>query len=437
MLADVIGIIGYSTRKCYLYECHLPKSKGQKRMRSKTLTFPNRTGQLLAARLDLPVDGKPIAYALFAHCFTCTKNLRAVTNISRALTQEGFAVLRFDFTGLGESEGDFADTNFSSNVADLVAAANYLTETAAAPQLLIGHSLGGAAVLQAASQIPASEAVVTIGAPANPLHVKQTFQESVETIEMTGEATVQLAGRSFRIKKQFLDDLEATKMQSTIHNLKRALLVMHAPLDNTVGIDNAAEIFAAAKHPKSFVTLDQADHLLMEPADSRYAGAMIAAWVQKYITRTNEATPLPTQQEDRVVVRTEESYTSQVLANGHGLLLDEPVALGGNNLGPTPYDYLLAGLGGCTGITLRMYADRKGWPLDAVEVHLRHAKIHAKDCAECESIEGKVDQLERDVKLEGALTEEQRARLLEIAEKCPVHRTLHNEIHVVTRLLDS
>jgi len=406
-------------------------------MRSKTLTFPNATGQQLAAQLDLPVDGKPMAYALFAHCFTCTKNLRAVTNISRALTQEGFAVLRFDFTGLGESEGDFADTNFSSNVADLVAAADYLAETAAAPQLLIGHSLGGAAVLQAASQIPGAQAVVTIGAPANPVHVKETFHESLETIEANGEATVQLAGRPFRIKKQFLDDLEATKMQSTIRELKRALLVMHAPLDNTVGIDNAAEIFAAAKHPKSFVTLDQADHLLMDPADSHYAGAMIAAWVQKYIARAEETTTLSTPQQDQVVVRTEESYTSQVLANGHGLLLDEPLAVGGNNLGPTPYDYLLAGLGGCTGITLRMYADRKGWPLDAVEVHLRHDKIHAQDCAECENSEGKIDQIERELKLEGALTEEQRTRLLEIAEKCPVHRTLHSEIHVVTNLVDA
>ena len=405
-------------------------------MRSEKLMIPNADGQQLAARLDLPVDGKPIAYALFAHCFTCSKNLRAVTNISRALTQEGFAVLRFDFTGLGESEGDFADTNFSSNVADLVKAADYLGEHYGGPQLLIGHSLGGAAVLQAAGQIPACEAVVTVGAPANPVHVKHNFQGALATIEEDGEATVQLAGRPFKIKKQFLDDLEEQKMQETIRNLKRALLVMHAPRDNTVGIENAAEIFTAAKHPKTFVSLDQADHLLTDQADSLYVGNMIAAWVQRYIARPEEAENQLEGREDRVVVRTEQGYTSQVLAGGHGLLLDEPLAVGGNNLGPTPYDYLLAGLGGCTGITLRMYADRKGWPLDAVEIHLGHDKIHAEDCANCESTEGKIDQITREIKLEGDLSTEQRTRLMEIAEKCPVHRTLHNEINVVTHLVD-
>lgn len=403
-------------------------------MRSEKLTIPNAAGRRLGARLDLPVDGNPIAYALFAHCFTCTKNLRAVTNISRALTQQGFGVLRFDFTGLGESDGDFADTNFSSNVADLVAAADHLAQVYAAPKLLIGHSLGGAAVLQAAHQIPASEAVVTIGAPANPEHVKQNFVDSLETIEATGKATVQLAGRPFTIKKQFLDDLEAHKMQETVRRLKRALLVLHSPFDTTVGIENAAEIFTAAKHPKSFITLDQADHLLRDQADSRYVGNLIGTWVQKYIARPDDSATLPTPHEDRVVVRTEESYTSQVLASGHGLLLDEPLAVGGNNLGPTPYDYLLAGLGGCTGITLRMYADRKGWPLEAVEVRLRHAKIHAQDCETCEAADGKIDQITRDIKLEGDLSAEQQARLIEIAEKCPVHRTLHNEINVVTNL---
>ncbi len=406
-------------------------------MRSEKLMLPNSTGQQLAARLDLPVDGKPIAYALFAHCFTCTKNLRAVTNISRALTQEGFGVLRFDFTGLGESEGDFADTNFSSNVDDLVEAANFLGEAYMAPQLLVGHSLGGAAVLQAAAQIPASAAVVTIGAPASPEHVKHTFMDSLATIAEKGEATVKLAGRPFTIKKQFLDDLAANKMQDTIRNLKRPLLVMHAPLDNTVGIDNAAEIFTAAKHPKSFISLDDADHLLTAAADSRYVGSTIAAWVQKYIARPDESDRFPTAQEDRVVVRTEDSYTSQVLASGHGLLLDEPLAVGGNNLGPTPYDYLLAALGGCTGITLRMYADRKGWPLDAVEVHLRHAKIHAQDCESCENADGRIDQITRELKLEGDLQPEERQRLMEIAEKCPVHRTLHNEINVVTDLISA
>jgi len=256
----------------------------------KKLEFTNDAGQRLAARMDLPDDKQPVAYALFAHCFTCSKNLKAAANISRALTADGIAVFRFDFTGLGESEGDFGDTNFSSNVEDLVTAAQFMADKYEGPKILIGHSLGGSAVLQAAARIPASLAVITIAAPADPNHVSLALGHSKDIIERRGEAKVELAGRTFKIKKQFLDDLESVNMQQSIHNLKRALLILHAPTDGVVGIDNAARIFKAAQHPKSFISLDKADHLLMNPRDSRYAGSLIAAWASLYIDVSRETT---------------------------------------------------------------------------------------------------------------------------------------------------
>ena len=252
-------------------------------MQFKKLEFTNETGQKLSGRLDLPLDGKPLAYALFAHCFTCSKNLKAIAHISRALTREGIAVLRFDFTGLGESEGDFADTSFTSNVGDLVAASQFMKSNFKAPEILIGHSFGGAAVLQAASAIPSSQAVVTIAAPADPRHVRHALSDKKEEIEHQGEAEVCLAGRTFRIKKQFLDALNVVNMQKTLRKLDKALLIFHSPIDDVVGIENAAQIFQAARHPKSFISLDQADHLLSNPIDSQYVGSVIAAWAAKYI----------------------------------------------------------------------------------------------------------------------------------------------------------
>ena len=346
-------------------------------------------------------------------------------------------MLRFDFTGLGESEGDFADTNFSSNVADLVAAADFLLTEFAAPQILIGHSLGGAAVLQAARHIPSSAAIVTLAAPSDPGHVTRLLGSTKEEIETRGEAEVELAGRTFRIKKQFLDDLERTRMQEAIGHLDKALLVCHSPLDNTVGVENAAQIFQAARHPKSFISLDRADHLLSDQSDSLYVGSLIAAWAHKYIKtpqRREQPASLP---HDGVVVQTGRTgYQTEILAGGHSLVADEPVAAGGTNTGPTPYAYLLAALGACTSITLRMYADRKDWPLDSIAVHLTHRKIHAQDCRECQTKEGRIDAIERRIELAGGLDTAQRTRLLEIAEKCPVHRTLHSEIVVKTQLLD-
>ncbi len=405
-------------------------------MQSQKLFFINDQGEKLGARLDLPLDGKPLAYALFAHCFTCTKNIKAVANINQSLTQAGIAVLRFDFTGLGESEGDFADTNFSSNIADLIAATKFLETEYAAPKLLIGHSLGGAAVLQAATHIPSAVGVVTIGSPYEPTHVTHLLASNREEIEARGQAEVCLAGRTFTIKKQFLDDLEMTRMADSIRNLRKALLIFHAPLDQTVGVDNAAQIFMTAKHPKSFVSLDRADHLLTREADSRYVGSVISAWVLKYLDLPSEDLAEANDEDHGVVVSLDCShYRTEIRASGHSLIADEPLTVGGTNLGPNPYDYLLAGLGACTVMTLRMYADRKGWPLEEMTVRLRHQKIHAADCETCEPQAGKVDLIERDLELIGPLDADQRQRLLEIADKCPVHRTLTTETVIRTRLV--
>lgn len=405
-------------------------------MHSEKFIFENKRGEKLSARLDFPVDRHPQAYALFAHCFTCSKNLHAVRNISRALTEQGVAVLRFDFTGLGESEGDFADTNFSSNVADLIAAADFLGKNFEAPRILIGHSLGGAAVLQAAGDLPACKAVATIGAPCDPAHVAHLLQDAREEIEARGEAQINLAGRIFTVKKQFLDDLKMTVMREKIANLKRALLIFHSPVDNTVGIENAQRIYKAALHPKSFVSLDTADHLLTNEADSRYVGEVLAVWSKKYIDISAGAAKLIVQKEaGTVVVRTgREKYYTAIMANGHPLIADEPEQYGGKNLGASPYELLSASLGACTSITLRMYADRKKWPLESVIVRLKHHKIHADDCQACESKNRKVDHIERELELFGPLDDAQKQRLLEIADKCPVHKTLHSEIIIKTKL---
>jgi uncharacterized OsmC-like protein/alpha/beta superfamily hydrolase len=412
-----------------------PNAKGSLAMPFKKLRIPNADGLQLGARLDLPSDGKPQAFALFAHCFSCNKNLKSVGHISDALTRGGIAVLRFDFTGLGESEGDFSDTNFSSNVADLVAAANWMEEEFEAPSILIGHSLGGAAVLKAGPQIPSIKAVATIGAPAHPSHVSHLFECSLDEIATNGHAEVKIGGRPFTIRQQFVEDLEETSMDEAIRGLKRALIIFHSPVDSTVGIENAGEIYAKARHPKSFVSLDHADHLLSNEDDAHYVGTVINAWAQKYAELDHPE--LPNIDDERVVVHTGAvGYKTEVRAGKHGYVADEPIGVGGTNLGASPYDYLMAALGSCTSMTLRMYADRKTWPLQGITVRLKHNKIHAKDCEACETEEGMIDFIEREIDLEGDLTDEQRIRLLEIADKCPVHKTLHGEVNVVTRLSD-
>ena len=406
---------------------------------TQRLVFDNGRGEQLAASLDLPV-GKPLGWALFAHCFTCSKDIPAAGRISRRLAEEGLAVLRFDFTGLGSSDGDFANTNFSSNVDDLVAAAAHLREHFAAPSLLVGHSLGGAAVLVAARRIAEIRAVCTIAAPSEPEHVKKLIIDNVDEIEAQGVATVDIAGRSFRIQKQFLEDLDQQNLGEELGALRKALLVLHSPVDEIVGIDHARSIYEAARGSKSFVSLESADHLLRNSRDARYAARVLAAWASRYIevglvsastARANDLVP-----GEVLVAESERPYTNRVVAGQHEFITDEPTSVGGKDAGPSPYDYLLTALGACTSMTLRMYADRKGWPLEQVSVRLRHSRIHAEDCAECESDSGYIDRLERDVHLEGGeLDDEQRSRLLEIASRCPVHRTLLNEMQVPTRLV--
>jgi uncharacterized OsmC-like protein/alpha-beta hydrolase superfamily lysophospholipase len=407
-------------------------------MATERVSFPGAYGDELAARVDLPVHGAPRAWVLFAHCFTCSKNLRAVVRFARELNREGIGVLRFDFTGLGESEGDFADTNFTSNVEDLVAAAGYMEREWGAPDILVGHSLGGAAVLHAAHSLDSVKAVATIGAPADPAHVLQHVSESRTEIDEKGEAEVTIEGRPFRIQRQFLEDLEATRMKDVVGDLGRALLILHSPQDQVVGVDNAARLYTAARHPKSFVSLHGADHLLMEEADSRYAARVLATWASRYVDLPTEEVPEPPIDQDRVVVRIgEEGFRSEVWTDGHYLIADEPRSVGGTDEGATPYGLLLAGLGSCTVMTLRMYADRKGWGLDEARVALRHRRRHANDEEDCEEGEdARLDVVDREIELLGELSDEQRTRLLEIAEKCPVHRTLDAGVKIRTQFLD-
>jgi putative redox protein len=404
-------------------------------MHNRKVEFSNPRGQLLAALLNLPVDNEPIAYALFAHCFTCSKDYKAVNTISRALAAEGIAVLRFDFTGLGESEGEFADTNFSSNVDDVVAAADFMAENLQGPTILIGHSLGGAAALRAAARLETVRAVVTIAAPSSPRHVLRAIGTSRGAIERDGEAEVTIAGRTFSIKKQFLDDLAEDSMAESIADLRKALLVLHSPMDNVVGIDNATEIFVTAKHPKSFVSLDHADHLLSDPNDARYVASVIAGWSRKYIGAPQEVRKQGKPGDNCVVARTGASgYRTEVLANGHSCVADEPESVGGTNTGPSPYELLAAALGACTTMTLRMYADRKDWPLQAVQARLEHSKVHCDDCADADNRRSRIDHFSREITVEGPLDDEQRQRLLQIADRCPVHRTLHSDVKVTTTL---
>lgn len=403
-------------------------------MKSQNLSFKNKNGHSLSARIDLPISQKPNAFAIFAHCFTCSKNLLAIKNISRGLTSKGIAVLLFDFTGLGESEGDFESTTFTSNINDLFAANDFLTEQFEAPKIMIGHSLGGAAALFAASKLENIEAVVTIGAPFEPFHVTKLLAEGIEEIKKSGKATVNIGGRPFTIAKEFLDDLESHKPEQIAKDLRKALLILHSPQDTTVGIDNAAKIYTAALHPKSFVSLDGADHLLSKRADSSYAGNMIASWVEKYLDQETKDTTLTSK--SKIVAQTDkESFRTEIMAGKHHLVADEPEEVGGSNLGPTPYDLLTAALGACTAMTIRMYSERKKWDLQEVTVHLDHHKDYGQDCEDCEKSSAKIDHFTRTIELKGNLDDEQKQRLLEIADKCPVHKTLHSEVKVKTELI--
>ena len=395
---------------------------------TKKIEFAGASGDKLAARLDLPAE--PRAFALFAHCFTCGKDIFAAARIAEALTAHGIAVLRFDFTGIGSSDGEFANTNFSSNVQDLLAAVQYLRENYAAPALLIGHSLGGAAVLAAAPRVAEAVAVVTIGAPSSAAHVTQNFAANLDEINSKGTATVTLAGRRFTITRQFLDDVASHDFLGDLGKMKKALLVCHAPRDEYVGIDNAGAIFTAARHPKSFISLDTADHLLRKREDAIYVADMIAVWSRRYLpSDAVQDQPLP-----GGIVEVRETRAGPlaqlVRAGRHRLAAGEPVAVGGDDAGPGPYDYLLAALGACSSMTMRLYADRKGIAVDRFAVRLSHRRVHAEDCLDCETKEGDIGEITKEVFIAGDVGETERKRLMEIAGKCPVHKTLTHEIRI-------
>jgi putative redox protein len=395
--------------------------------------FENRAGMALAGTLELPPGGDWRASAVFAHCFTCSRDIRAARDITRALAQAGFAVLRFDFTGLGESEGDFADTSFSSNLDDLEDAARWLGEHYAAPQLLVGHSLGGTAVLAVAERLESVRAVATLGAPAGPEHVLKQFGAGVEQIESEGAAEVELAGRTFRVRRDFIEDVRRHPLEERLGRLRRALLVLHSPLDQVVAVDQAQKIFVAAKHPKSFVSLDDADHLLSQAADSAYAGGVIAAWAARFLELAS-AEPATGA---RVSGLTADQFLCSVQAGPHALVADEPGDKGGADQGPDPYQFLAAALGSCTVMTLNMYARHKKLPVQRVRCAVTHRRVHAEDCADCESTEGHVHELSRVISIEGELDAAQRARMLQIADRCPVHLTLESEIRIRSRLADA
>ncbi|MBW3568323.1 MAG: bifunctional alpha/beta hydrolase/OsmC family protein [Proteobacteria bacterium] len=401
-------------------------------MEQRKVTFDNGDGHELVGILHEP-DSDPVAWVLFAHCFTCTKNVKAAVHISQALVEQGFAVLRFDFTGLGESEGEFVDTTFSSNVHDLLAAAKYLEHEHRAAAVLIGHSLGGAAVLRAAGQLDSVQAVATIAAPADPGHVRKLLGDDAERIRQNGSGEVHLAGRPFTIGREFLDDLERDDWQQVIHNLRVPLLIFHSPVDETVSIDNAQLIYESAMHPKSFVSLENADHLLSRAGDSRYVAAVLSAWATRYLESTDAEIAEDDIVEGVVATTGRQKFRTELRSGKHVLVADEPASVGGRDLGPSPYDLLAAALASCTSMTLRMYADRKKIDLDRVSVRVRHDRVHEKDCEECEEDGRRIDRLRREISMAGDLSPEERKRLIEIADRCPVHKTLTNEIRIETR----
>lgn len=398
--------------------------------------FEGGNGSRLAGRLEMP-GGTPLGYAVFAHCFTCSKDYKAIKWISQTLAGAGIASLRFDFTGLGESAGEFTETSFSSNLRDLVAAAAFLREHYAAPALLVGHSLGGAAVISVAPRIPEVRAVATISAPSDVQHVREMLLAQIPDLESRGEAEVRIVGRSFRVGRELVEDLEAHCIQDALEKMQRPLLIVHSLDDALLSFEHARRLLTMGREPKSLVTLQGADHLLSREADARNVGDILAAWAKTYLDIPPEA-ELPSLGHGEVMVAGGPSgYRQTIVAGRHELLADEPRAMGGMDSGPTPYQLLSASLGACTSMTLRMYADRKGWPLTGVRVLLRHSRIHAADCADCESKDGLLDHIDRQIELQGELTEGQRQRLLEIADKCPVHRTLKSEIHITTGLSET
>ncbi|PPK93942.1 putative redox protein [Nonlabens xylanidelens] len=400
-------------------------------MNFEKINFKNAQGYELSGRLELPANRHPHNYAVFAHCFTCSKNFSATKNISRALTTAGYGVLRFDFTGLGDSDGDFADTNFSGNVDDLLAAIDFLETNYKAPTLLIGHSLGGAAVIFASAKASSIKAVATIGAPSDTKHVSHLFGDQINAITENGEATVQLSGRPFKIKEQFLKDINEQHVTNTLKELRKPILIAHSPQDNTVGIKHAEKLYHAAVHPKSFISLDGADHLLMNKTDSKYIGEVIAKWASRYMEEPKEEV-LNSKDNVAASLNHEDVFTTQMKAGNHYFTADEPESVGGNNFGPTPFDLLSSGLAACTVMTIQMYARRKEWKVDNVQCHVNYDKQFPIN-GNLDGVE--IDTFTREIKITGDLDEKQLKRILQIADKCPVHKTLHSETQVVTKLM--
>ncbi|SFN39338.1 putative redox protein [Bizionia echini] len=405
-------------------------------MKSTKLEIQNKKGLTLQAYLELPANQKPSYYAIFAHCFTCTSTLSAVKNISRALTNHGFGVVRFDFTGLGKSEGNFSDSHFSANVADLLAVNSFLNENYKAPSLFVGHSLGGAAVITAASKLDNIKAVATIGAPATVGHVTKLFSHSLDEVKAKGDVEVNIGGRPFKINQEFIDDFSKTDLPEITKNLRKPLLIMHAPFDAIVGIDNAEKLYRNAHHPKSFISLDGADHLLSNSRDSLYVGNMIGNWVQRYFD-PKENIMLDTEGEQLVAHLNlkEDNFTTTIQTKKHYLIADEPESVGGNDFGPSPYDYLSTGLAACTVMTLKLYAERKKWDLQEVFAYITYSKKHSNDLMLDIEKPKRMDHLQKRLKFVGDLDEDQKNRLKEIASKCPVHKTLQNEVIIETELV--
>jgi len=403
-------------------------------MQKLEVSFKNSDSKELKGVLELPTNTQPANFILFAHCFTCNKNFHAPSNISKSLASKGYGILRFDFTGLGDSEGEFENTNFSSNVDDLLAAAEFLKKEYQAPSMIIGHSLGGAAALFASKELESVKCMVTINAPSNLSHVQKHFESSLDEIEKEGFANIKIGGRSFKIKKQFINDLKKNQDASALKDIRKSLLIMHSPQDEIVSIDHAEELYKAAWHPKSFVSLDGADHMLSTKADSEYVGTVISAWASKYIKEPKT----PDLETDHEVMANlgASGFTTQIIAGNHHLIADEPIKVGGSDLGPNPYELVSSGLAACTSMTIQMYARRKEWEIRNVETHVSYSKKHAEDCENCENDMAKIDSFEREISIKGDLDEKQLKRLMEIADKCPVHKTLSSRAQIITKLID-
>ena len=401
-------------------------------MYKKNISFNNQKKEELKAILYLPTTRKAHSFAIFAHCFTCNKNFKNIKNISQSLTDKGFGVFSFDFTGLGESEGEFADTNFSHNIQDILAAVNFLKENYTAPNLLIGHSLGGTACIYASLQVPSCKAVVSIGSPHDPEHVKQLLEENLDDINENGEAKVNIGGRSFKIKKSFVEDIEKQSKKNALDHLKASLLILHSPQDKIVGIQNAEKLYKAARHPKSFVSLEGANHLLTNESDSKYVGQVIASWSKRYLDTEEDSKKLESEHQVVAHLNKNDNFLTDIKARHHYLKADEPEDYGGTNLGPNPYEFVSAGLAACTAMTIQMYAKHKDWPLSDVEVHINYEKVHAEDADSNSS--KKIDTFSREIVLNGNINEEQKEKLLQIANKCPVQKTLSSQIQIKTKL---